>query len=150
MSAAIIREAGDEDLAAILDLYQAAGIAGGTGFSLPEAQAQLSVLKRYPSFRVFVALVESSVAGTYELLIMDNLAKRGRKAGIVEAVAVHPYYQGRGVGRAMMQHAMDQCRAAGCYKLTLSSNLVREDAHKFYDALGFERHGYSFRVALPD
>ncbi|WP_366914974.1 hypothetical protein [Polaromonas sp.] len=38
---------------------------------------------------------------------------------------------------------------SGCYKLALSSNLKREKAHAFYDALDFERHGYSFRMALP-
>ena len=41
-----------------------------------------------------------------------------------------------------------ECRAAGCYKLTLSSNIARQGAHAFYDSLGFERHGYSF-LARP-
>ena len=50
----------------------------------------------------------------------------------------------QGVGKAMMEHAREQCRLAGCYKLALSSNLRREAAHRFYEALGFERHGYSF------
>ena len=39
---------------------------------------------------------------------------------------------------------IDACRRAGCYKLALSSNLKRADAHRFYDSLGFERHGFSF------
>ena len=46
----------------------------------------------------------------------------------------------------MMAHAREQCRAAGCYKLALSSNLCREAAHLFYESLGFERHGYSFVI----
>ena len=36
--------------------------------------------------------------------------------------------------------------AAGCYKMALSSNLKREAAHRFYDSLGFGRHGYSFLI----
>ena len=48
----------------------------------------------------------------------------------------------------MMQHAREECRSAGCYKLTLSSGLPREGAHRFYDSLGFERHGYSFLMRL--
>jgi hypothetical protein len=47
----------------------------------------------------------------------------------------------------MMEHARALCRAAGCYKMALSSNLTRERAHAFYDSLGFARHGYSFQVA---
>jgi len=67
---------------------------------------------------------------------------------VVEDVAVLPAWQGHGIGRAMMEHARAQCRTAGCYKLSLSSNLKREAAHRFYDALGFERHGYSFQVSV--
>ena len=77
-------------------------------------------------------------------LIMDKLGKRGTPAGVVEDVAVLPSRQGQGIGRAMMEHARAECRRAGCYKLALSSNLKRTDAHRFYDSLGFERHGFSF------
>ena len=55
---------------------------------------------------------------------------------------------GRGIGRAMMEHALSEARQAGCYKLALSSHLMRRDAHRFYESLGFERHGYSFAVFL--
>ena len=143
-----IRDAREEDLPAVLELYSAAGIGGEQNFTLLEARAHLAALKQNPSFRILVALVNGSVAGTYELFIMENMAKRGKRSGIVEDVAVRPQFRGRGIGRAMMQHALEQCKQAGCYKLTLSSNLKREDAHKFYESLGFERHGYSFRVDL--
>ena len=55
----------------------------------------------------------------------------------------------RGIGQAMMRFR-HRARAAdkGCYKLVLSSNAKRERAHAFYESLGFERHGYSFRVDL--
>ncbi len=150
MSDLSIREATEEDIPAILDLYRTSGIEGETAFTPDEALAHLASLKRYPYLRIFVAETGQTVAGTYELLIMDNLAKHGRKSGIVEAVAVHPDHQGRGVGRAMMQHALEQCRRAQCYKLTLSSNLKRDGAHRFYEALGFTRHGYSFQITLPE
>lgn len=142
----VIREAREPDVAGILELYREAGIEAEPGFTLKEAREQLALFLRYPSFRVFVAEVQGEVVGTYELLIMDNLAKRGRKSGVVEDVAVSPRLQGRGIGRAMMRHARDECRQAGCYKFVLSSGLQRTGAHDFYDAMGFEKHGYSFRV----
>lgn len=141
-----IREAREQDIARILELYREAGIEAEPGFTPQQACAQLALFRRYPSLRVFVAELEGEVVGTYELLIMDNLAKRGRKSGVVEDVAVSPRHQGRGIGRAMMRHAQAQCRMEGCYKLALSSGLKRSGAHDFYDALGFEKHGYSFRV----
>ncbi len=144
-----IRVATEEDLPAILKLYREARIDGEGGFTVEEAVAHFALLKSYPSFRVFVAVIGEAIAGTYELVILDNMAKRGRKSGVVEDVAVHPDHQGRGVGRRMMQHALEQCRLAGCYKMTLSSNVKREGAHRFYELLGFTRHGYSFQVELP-
>ena len=43
---------------------------------------------------------------------------------------------------------MEQCRAAGCYKLSLSTNLRRKEAHAFYESLGFQKHDYSYSVEL--
>ena len=146
MSEIVIREATEEDLPAILNAYAMAGIGGGADFTLEEARAHFRGFSRYPNYRVFVAWEGGTLAGTYALLILDKLAKRGARAGIVEDVAVLPDRQGHGIGRAMMEHARAECRAAGCYKMALSSNLKREGAHRFYDALGFERHGYSFVI----
>ncbi len=144
----VIREALEEDVPAILRLYASSQITDEEEFTVDEACEHLQIFQRYPSYHVFVAVIDNAVVGTYELLIMDNLAKRGKKSGVVEDVAVDPAHRGRGIGRAMMNHAREQCRKAGCYKFVLSSNLKREDAHRFYDALGLERHGYSFLTRL--
>ncbi len=148
MNDLVIRAATEQDITAILELYREAGIDGESGFTLEEAVAHFALLRSYPYFQVFVAVLGETVVGTYELVILDNMAKRGRKSGVVEDIAVHPEHQGAGIGRAMMQHALDQCRLAACYKMTLSSNLKREGAHRFYDSFGFTRHGYSFQMEL--
>lgn len=103
----------------------------------------------YPNYALYVAVQGAEVVGTFALLIMDNLGHRGAPSAMVEDVAVDPGVQGQGIGKAMMRHAMALAAATGCYKLALSSNLKRDKAHAFYDSLDFERHGYSFRMALP-
>jgi GNAT superfamily N-acetyltransferase len=148
MTPVSIREAAEADLPEILQAYRDAGIDGGDSFTLEEAREQFARFRRYPSYRVFVAISDGVVAGTYALIILDNLAKRGAPSGVIETVAVRPEFQGRGIGRDMMAHAREECRLAGCYKMTLSSNVAREGAHRFYEALGFERHGYSFLMRL--
>jgi GNAT superfamily N-acetyltransferase len=141
-----IRDAKDGDLADVLEVLAESGIDGGRSFTLEEARAHWEGIRKGSNFRLLVALVEGKIAGTYSLLIMEKLGKRGTPAGVVEDVAVAPRHQGRGIGRAMMAHAVEECRKAGCYKLALSSNVKRGDAHRFYESLGFERHGYSFAV----
>lgn len=79
---------------------------------------------------------------------MDTLGSRCAPEAVVEDLVVDQAGRGRGIGRAMMEFVMARAQA-GCYKLVLSSNLEREDAHRFYDAIGFRRHGVSF-MAEPD
>ena len=79
---------------------------------------------------------------------MDNLGHQGAPSGVIEDVLVDPQYQGQGIGKAMVRHALGVCGEKGCYKVTLSSNLKRERAHAFYESLDFERHGYSFKVMI--
>jgi GNAT superfamily N-acetyltransferase len=143
-----IRDANEGDLPGVLRLLAASGIDGGHSFTLEEARAHLARIRAWPRFRLLAALVDGEIAGTYSLAIIDKLGKRGTPAGVVEDVAVAPERQGQGIGRAMMEHALAECRKAGCYKLALSSNVKREGAHRFYESLGFERHGYSFAVFL--
>jgi GNAT superfamily N-acetyltransferase len=143
-----IREASEEDLPAILRILAESGIDDGNSFSLPEARDEFARLRADGGFRLFVALAAGEIVGTYAFFILGKLGKRGRPAAIVEDVAVSPSHQGQGIGRAMMEHALERAREANCYKLALSSNLKRTDAHRFYESLGFARHGYSFAVFL--
>ena len=142
------RPAAEPDLSALLLLLAVLDSDGEPPLTLAHARRVFIRMGTYPDYTVWLAEEGSALVGTYSLLVMDNLGHRGAPEGVVENVAVAADRQGRGIGRAMMQHAMAQCRGRACYKLVLSSNVVREDAHRFYETLGFVRHGYSFRVDL--
>ena len=101
-----------------------------------------------PNYTLYVAEVDRQIVGSFALLIMDNLGHLGAPSAIVEDVVVDPALQGQGIGRAMMDFAVARAREKRCYKMVLSSNAKRERAHAFYERLGFERHGYSFRLML--
>ena len=145
-----IRKALKSDLETVLEIYTELEISNSPSLDLHGAERIFERMKRYPNYAIYVAELEGKVIGAFALLIMDNLAHLGAPSGVVEDVVVHPEWRGRGIGKAMMQFAMEQCAKAGCYKLTLSSNLKRESAHKFYKSLDFERHGYSFLVNLDE
>ncbi|MDD2763414.1 MAG: GNAT family N-acetyltransferase [Opitutaceae bacterium] len=150
MIAVQIHEAGDSDLAAVLGLYGHPDIDGPDLLTLDEAKEVLRRFKAYPNYRLFVACAEQKVVGTFSLLIIDNLAHRGSPSALVEDVVVAVDHQYQGIGKQMMQFAIDRCREAGCYKMALSSNLKRDAAHRFYEALGFEKHGFSFLIRLKE
>lgn len=141
-----IRTAGLADLPLVIPLLSLLDRPGTPPMERDEAANLLARMASYPDYRLFIAELNGQVVGTYSLLIMDNLGHRGSPIGIVECVSVAEGRRGQGIGRQLMHHAMGECRAKGCYKLALSSNVARTDAHAFYDSLGFKRHGISFVV----
>ncbi len=136
------------DLPCVLRLYAENEITPGDVLQLSDAQAIWKQFSTYPNYKLYVARIAGEIVGTFALLIMDNLAHRGAKSGVVEDVIVGAKFQDRGIGKQMMRFALTLCRDAGCYKLSLSSNLKRTSAHAFYESLGFVKHGYSFVAEL--
>jgi GNAT superfamily N-acetyltransferase len=147
-SSLLIRPATAADLPAVLALYAQPDMDDGDVLPVPEAERLFARFAAHPDYTLYVVENGPRVVGTFALLVMDNLGHRGAPSAIVEDVVVAPDSQGSGVGQRMMGFAIARAREKGCYKLMLSSNLKRERAHAFYDKLGFERHGYSFRIDL--
>jgi GNAT superfamily N-acetyltransferase len=148
MIAMMIREALEADLPSILSLYGQPDFDNGVVADVAGAQDFLAIIGRYPDYRIYVAEMEGRVIGVYSLVIMYKLAHKRTPSAILEDIVVATSRQRQGVGKALVAHAMDMARSKGCYKLVLSSNARRTDAHRFYDQLGFQRHGISFHVAL--
>lgn len=143
-----IRPGAIEDLPQVLAIYNDSGLEHEAILTLSDVEQWFTKIQQYPRYTLWVACLAERIVGTFSLLIMDNLVHHGSPSGIVEAVGVASALQGQGIGRQMMDVAMDQCRSAGCYKLTISTNLRRKAAHTFYESLGFTKHGYSYRVEL--
>jgi GNAT superfamily N-acetyltransferase len=141
-----VRAAHEDDLAGVLALYAQPDLDNGQTLSLDRAREVFRRFADYPDYHLYVAELEGRIVGTFALLIMENLAHVGTPSGVVEDVVVSSLHRGAGIGRLMMAFARERCRERGCYKMALSSNLKRDAAHRFYDHLGFERHGYSFRI----
>lgn len=141
-----IRPAHEGDLAAVLALYAQPSLDNGAVLPLDDPRTIFARFSAGPDYTLYVADLGGMVVGTFALLIMDNLGHLGAPSAVVEDVVVAPERQGEGIGRAMMTEALAKTRAKSCYKVVLSSNMTRERAHRFYETIGFERHGYSFRL----
>lgn len=150
IDAITIREAEKRDLPGVLALYAQPELDDGNVLPIIDAERVFDRFARYPDYTLYIAELDGRIVGTFALLIMDNLGHLGAPSAVVEDVAVGPVLHGRGVGRAMMAFAMERAKEKNCYKIVLSSNAKRERAHAFYENIGFERHGYSFRVVYSE
>lgn len=143
-----LRKAEEQDLPCILPLYAQLGQDNGRILPLEQARIILAHMRAYPDYQLNVAVVRGEIVGVFALLVMDNLGHLGAPSGVVEDVVVREDWRRRGIGRKMLDFALNYCKSRGCYKVALSSNLQREEAHRFYERLGFTKHGYSFMVDL--
>ena len=103
-------------------------------------------MQAHQGCNVYVAEIDGQVVGTFVLYILPNMTRHGRPAAMLENIVVDEANRGQGIGRVMLEHARDLAQAAGCYKLSLTSNAKRTAAHDFYRRCGMVQHGVSFPV----
>ncbi|WP_036482088.1 GNAT family N-acetyltransferase [Myxosarcina sp. GI1] len=106
-------------------------------------------IQQVPEYYIYLAYLEELAIGTFSLLFVPTMMHRGfHKSAFLDAVTIASDYRGQGYGKQMMREALRISAEAGCYKVTLSSNLKRDRTHNFYQSLGFKQHGWSFSYLL--
>ena len=149
---ASIRDATEEDLPRIVELLAQLSVESpreDLGPPLPDAyrRAFRDVLAD-PKQRQLVLEDGGRIVGLTTLIIVPNLSHQGRPWAQVENVVVDQEQRSAGFGEQLMRTAIDLAREAGCYKLVLTSNKGRADAHRFYSRLGFRATHEGFRFDL--
>lgn len=120
------------------------------GHAVAAMREVLLDMAAYPFFKAYLAVdARGEAVGTFSLLVFSSPSHHGTPQAILDAVVVTRTCRGAGTGEAMLKQAMRIAADAGCYKLMLSSNLKRMDAHRFYERLGFSQHGVGFSILLP-
>ena len=80
---------------------------------------------------------DRAVIGTFQLTFIANISLIGMRRCLLEGVRVHASQRSKGLGRTMIQWAIDEARRRECGVIQLTSNKQRLDAHRFYESLGF-------------
>lgn len=86
---------------------------------------------------IFVSDENSRIVSTCTLITAPNLLRGGRQHGILENVATHPDFQGRGHGRAVIAAALAEAWKQDCYQVLMQSGRADPRVHRFYEACGF-------------
>jgi GNAT superfamily N-acetyltransferase len=55
--------------------------------------------------------------------------------------------RGQGIGKALVRAVEAKCAALDCVLVEVTSNVRREQAHRFYEGLGYERTSVRFAKA---
>ena len=149
-----IRDATEADLPRLVELLNQLALAGpreDTGLPLPDVY--LDAFRRIDADdgqRLLVLEVDSRIVGSLVLFITPNLTHKGKPFATVENVVVEESERGAGYGRQLVAFAIEEAKAAGCYKIALTSHKTRTEAHRFYKSLGFESTHDAYRIQFQD
>lgn len=114
----------------------------------PRYVAAFEAIDRDPNQLLLVAEDAGEIVGCLQLTFIPGVTRTGMWRGQIEGVRVARSQRGRGLGREMFLHAIEACRARGCGLVQLTTDAARDDAHAFYEALGFIPSHVGMKLAL--
>jgi GNAT superfamily N-acetyltransferase len=145
----VARGATEKDLARIVELFEHGSLVEGKE-DPTDLSPYLAALNEIAAGAggVLVAEEAGEVVGVCQLIVFRHLQAKGGLCAEVESVHVHPERRGQGIGSFLMGAAIARARDLGCYRIQLTSNSARPEAHRFYETLGFEDSHHGFKLKL--
>ena len=144
-----IRQAGAADLVALLELYSDLHDQDEPAPTGTRRDELWHAMLHHPGLRCIVAEREGRLVASYVLAIVPNLTRGGRCFAVIENVVTRRDSRQRGIGTAMMRHALATAWAEDCYKVMVQSAVHRFEAHHFYERCGFRSDQKIAFVAYP-
>ena len=99
--------------------------------------------------RLFVGEINDRLVATCYLNFIPNLTRNVSPYCVIENVVTEQELRNRGLGKAIIKHALDFAWSQGCYKVMLQTGSRRESTHNFYKSCGFHADDKFAFVARP-
>ena len=108
-----------------------------------EMERRLKLILSNPAYKTFVAVMDGRVCGMIGTLTCPSY-EHNDAGGRILALVIFNRARRRGIGRALIATAEKDFAQRGIVRVAVDTRLTREDAHKFYESLGYERNGWRF------
>jgi PhnO protein len=94
-----------------------------------------------------VAVSNGKIVGILTSEIQTKL-HRAKKQSFIEDLIVYKDYRNNGIGKELLQNAIEYAKKQDCEVIELTSYLLNDNAHRFYENNGFIKHSYKFKKYL--
>jgi GNAT superfamily N-acetyltransferase len=120
----------------------------GYPLDAPEVRRRYEIVTGAEGHALMVAEQAGRVIGLCHLYVRPALDKPPE--AVVQALVVDQLVRGSGVGKIVMAAAEAWAKDRGFVSVALASNVERDEAHAFYEAIGYKRAATShlFRRTL--
>lgn len=127
---------------------------GGFGWLSPPPRARLEQywqgLLLVPGRHLFLARLDGVVAGALQLWESPRNMESQASVGQLQSEFSAAWARGHGIGRGLMNHALDAARTLGMHAVKLDVRATQTAAIQLYEAMGFQRWGTMPRYAEVD
>lgn len=103
-----------------------------------------------PNNTLIVAEMDGRMVGVLQLTFIPNLTYQGGRRAQIEGLRVAAEARRRGVGRALLEHAIERARDAGCRLVQLTTDKRRPETLRFYERIGFQATHEGMKLWLPE
>lgn len=107
-----------------------------------------AAIERDPNQILAVVEQAGAIIGCLQITFIPGVSRRGAWRGQIESVRVARAKRSGGIGTAMFEWAIEECRRRGCSLVQLYTDKSRKDAHRFYERLGFKASHEGMKLAL--
>jgi len=101
-----------------------------------------------PNHELIVAESNGEVIGTLHLIFIPSISYQGSLRAQVESVRVDRKCRGEGIGSDMMKWVIARAKGCDAHLVQLTTHRSREDAHRFYERLGFTKSHLGMKLSL--
>ncbi|HJT82028.1 MAG TPA: GNAT family N-acetyltransferase [Chthoniobacterales bacterium] len=108
-----------------------------------EMEMRLETIGKRPEYRGFVAVSHGKVVGMIGTCVWDSYAHNSPNGQII-ALVVSEKVRNCGVGRALVAAAEKDFADRNIKRIAVNTHVRREDAHAFYERLGYSKTGFRF------
>ncbi len=148
------RPAEESDLLTLLKLLDEGGLSSmhcpREGQAIPSSTFKaFREITKSPDNQLIVAELSGQTVGMMQLTYIPGISYQGSWRLLIEGIRVKTEFRNQGIGRSMIEWAIDQARENKCRLIQLTSDKRRENAARFYHSLGFKASHQGFKLFLP-
>jgi ribosomal protein S18 acetylase RimI-like enzyme len=142
MNSVLIREARESDLSTIEKLTEELieSIENKEGINHANISRNFQDLLKDSNSYILVAELNETVVGFISFSIRKTLLHIA-PSGQIDELIVNKNHRHGGIGKLLMQAAIEKCKHLGCCEVEVSTETTNDTAREFYKMCGFKEKG---------
>ena len=127
----------ENEIPSLLELYKQLNVANDISINKFDFIEKWQEIEKC-NIKYFVAKENDTIIASCYICIIPQLTYLGKSIGYIENVIVDEKYRGKGIGKQIIENAINYAVNENCNKVLLQSGMDRKKAHKFYESIGFD------------